>query len=140
MDLFTNFELFLENTRNTDAGPDTLNKVRDLFRYLTKDNINKYDITYDVSDPREDGAEYDIPDLKSNNMIHIAYASNGDNATDELDVRFDYEYILHKVDQSDELEITNVSILNAVYNGENIMSLSNFLTAQIEKLLMEKYS
>lgn len=140
MDLFTNFNLFIENTRSSDAGPEILEKVKDLFFQLNKENNQKYDITYDVADPREDGAEYDVADLKSNNMIHIAYASTGDNVTDELDIRFDYEYILHKVEQSDEFEVTNVTILNAIYNGQNILKLSSFLSQQIEKLLLQKYS
>lgn len=140
MDLFTNFNLFLENTRSSDAGPETLEKVKDLFYQLNKENNQQYDITYDVANPREDGVEYDVADLKSNNIIHIAFASSSDNATDELDIKFDYEYILHKVEQSDEFEVINVTILNAIYNGQNIIGLSNFLSQQVEKLLLKKYS
>lgn len=141
MKLFTNFLLFKENTRATDNGPDTLEKVKDLFRAINSNNKDKYDITYDITDPRED-VEYNTPDLKTNNYISIAYAESGDDATETLDIKFDYEYILHKEEAPDnyELEITNVSVLSANYNGKDVTSLYKLLANEIEKIIMFKYS
>lgn len=143
MKLYTNFNMFLENTRTTDISSEDMDRIREMLVKVSRnDGIDAYDITEELGNPY-DNVVYDQTGVESDCSINIGFTTDAQSESydDNLLIKFDYEYRIHKGsgDDEDSFSVEDVRIKEATYNGKSVMSINNFFMDFIERLISAKF-